>query len=101
MGTHYYISSLTMKVMGYVSLLLALCLLTTSAAPAPMLDPVSIAFSTAGGLALTAGTNVITIPTSTLLLGKVIGIKGLLLHHLAANQQNSENEEGNQEEFGN
>merc|ERR1711881_337384 len=72
---HYYLGSLTMNTMGYVSLLLALCLLSTSAAPAPFLDPVSLAFTTAGGLALTAGTSTITIPTSTLLLGKAIGVK--------------------------
>merc|ERR1711881_812558 len=91
---HYYLGSLTMNTMGYVSLLLALCLLSTSAAPAPILDPVSIAFSAAaGGLTLTAGTSAITIPTSTLLLGKAIGIKGLVLNHLATNQQNRETPE--------
>lgn len=75
-----------MKVMGFVALALACFLLTASAAPAPapepFFDPASLAFTAAGGLVLTAGTSVITIPTATLLAGKAIAIKGLVLKAL-------------------
>merc|ERR1712060_770983 len=47
---------LNMKVMGFVVLALACCLLAVSGAPAPIVDPVSVAFTAAGGLVLTAGT---------------------------------------------
>merc|ERR1712203_278824 len=54
---------LNMKVMGFVVLALACCLLSVSGAPAPLVDPVSVAFTAAGGLVLTAGTATATIPT--------------------------------------
>merc|ERR1739840_26254 len=77
---------LNMKVMGFVVLALACCLLSVSGAPAPIIDPVSVAFTAAGGLVLTAGTATATIPTAALLAGKAIVIKGLLLNQLLAEQ---------------
>merc|ERR1711981_87129 len=67
---------LNMKVMGFVVLALACCLLSVSGAPAPIVDPVSVAFTAAGGLVLTAGTATATIPTAALLAGKAIVIRG-------------------------
>merc|ERR1711941_88141 len=49
-------NQLNMKVMGFVVLALACCLLSVSGAPSPIVDPVSVAFTAAGGLVLTAGT---------------------------------------------
>merc|ERR1712032_37216 len=47
------ISSLTMKVMGLIALTLAVCLVSASAQPIFLIDPITAAtFSTAGGLAL-------------------------------------------------
>merc|ERR1712183_91365 len=77
---------LNMKVMGFVVLALACCLLSVSGVPAPIVDPVSVAFTAAGGLVLTAGTATATIPTAALLAGKAIVIKGLLLNQLLAEQ---------------
>jgi len=74
------------KTQGFVVLALACCLLSVSGAPAPIIDPVSVAFTAAGGLILTAGTATATIPTAALLAGKAIVIKGLLLNHLLAEQ---------------
>ena len=82
-------------VQGLIVLAMAACLVSFStAAPAPapapfgIIDPLSaIAFTTAGGLVLTAVSgSVVTIPTSTLLLGKAIVLKGALLKHLASEQ---------------
>ena len=71
---------------------MAACLVSFStAAPAPIFfpDPVStIAFTTAGGLVLTAVSgSAVTIPTATLLLGKAVVLKGALLAALAAREQ--------------
>merc|ERR1712226_46371 len=52
----------------------------------PDVDPVSVAFTAAGGLVLIAGTATATIPTAALLAGKAIVIKGLLLNQLLAEQ---------------
>merc|ERR1712128_108861 len=87
-------SSLIMKFMGLIVFAMAACLLSfPTAAPAPsptfLLDPLStVAFTTAGGLVLTAASgSALTIPTSTLLLGKAVALKGALLAALAAEQK--------------
>merc|ERR1712080_88864 len=97
----------TMKVMGLVILALAGCVMYSSAspAPAPIFAPIvvapavataaattsaaSVAFSTAAGLVFTnaAGVATLTIPTSTLFLGKAVALKGAVLAALAANSQ--------------
>merc|ERR1711890_167476 len=85
----------TMKVMGLVILALAGCVMYSSAspAPAPLFAPIvvapaaaataaattsaaSVAFSTVAGLVFTnaAGVATLTIPTSTLLLGKAVAL---------------------------
>merc|ERR1712222_229891 len=83
------ISSLTMKVMGLIALTLAVCLVSASAQPIFLIDPISTAtFTTAGGLALTAASGAgLTIPTSTLVLGKVAAAKALLLKAYLASRE--------------
>merc|ERR1712020_752935 len=83
-------SSLTMKVMGLIALTLAVCLVSASAQPIFLLNPITAAsFTTAGGLVLTpAAGAALTIPTSTLLLGKAAAAKALLLKaYLASREQ--------------
>merc|ERR1712018_100660 len=83
-------SSLTMKVMGLIALTVAMCLLsTTIAQPVFLLDPITAAsFTTAAGLGLTAASGAtLTIPTSTLLLGKLAAVKKLALLKILADQQ--------------
>ena len=87
---------------GLVILALASCVMDSSASPAPAPAPIlpivvaapaasaaSVAFSTAAGLVFTnaAGVATLTIPTSTLLLGKAVALKGAVLAALAANSQ--------------
>ena len=77
---------------GLIVFAMAACLVSFStAAPAPapfFIDPLStVAFTTAGGLVLTAASgSAVTIPTATLLLGKAVVLKGALLAHLASEQ---------------
>merc|ERR1712045_637320 len=83
-------SSLTMKVMGLIALTLAVCLVSASAQPIFLLNPINAAsFTAAGGLVLTpAAGAALTIPTSTLLLGKAAAAKALLLKaYLASREQ--------------
>merc|ERR1711918_338275 len=87
---------LNMKVMGFVVLALACCLLSVSGAPAPFVDPITIGFTAATGLTLTAGTASAVIPTASLLAGKAIVIKGLLLSQLLAEQAAKKEEGGEQ-----
>merc|ERR1711878_94301 len=83
-------SSLTMKVMGLIALTLAVCLVSASAQPIFLLNPITAAsFTAAGGLVLTAASGgALTIPTSTLVLGKAAAAKLLLLKALAAARDN-------------
>merc|ERR1711890_33512 len=103
-------SCFKMKVMGLLILALACSVMNTTAAPAPApfslpgiivsapaaaataataATSASVAFSTIGGLVFTnaAGIATLTIPTSTLFLGKAVALKGAVLAALAANSQ--------------
>jgi len=76
-----------MKVMGlFCFVLSAICLLsTTMAAPAP-LDAISTIALGSTGLVITAASGAVTtIPAATLLLGKAVAVKGLVLKSLASN----------------
>ena len=74
---------------GLIAVTLAVCLVSTASAQ-PLLLPAgaTAAFTTAGGLVLTsaAGT-VTTIPTSSLILGKLAVAKKLAILKLLADQQ--------------
>ena len=73
---------------GLIALTLAVCLVSASAQPIFFVDPISTAaFTTAGGLVLTAASgSALTIPTSTLILGKAAAAKALLLKALIASR---------------
>ena len=75
---------------GLIALTLAVCLVSASAQPIFLLDPITASsFTTAGGLVLTAASGgALTIPTSTLVLGKAAAAKLLLLKALAAARDN-------------
>ena len=76
-----------MKVMGFIALTLAVCLVTASAQPLFLAPGITAAFTVNGGLVLSsaatataAAATLATIPTSTLILGKgLIAAKALLL----------------------
>ena len=82
---------ITFNSQGLIYLTLSALLLTASGAPAPIFlpDPLTaVAFSAAGGLALTAASGaVLTIPTNAILLGKALVLKGALLGALAAQEE--------------
>ena len=84
-----YKSNLFYILQGLFAVTFSTLLLTTSAAPIFLPDPITAAvFTAAGGLVLTAASgSALTIPTSTILLGKVLGLKGILLGVLAAQQE--------------
>ena len=65
---------------------MAACLVSFSTAAPTFIDPIStVAFTTAGGLVLTAASgSTVTIPTATLLLGKAVALKGAALKVLAS-----------------
>merc|ERR1712062_258327 len=71
--TKEYTSSLTMKVMGLFAVTLAACLMSmTIGQPLFFPEPVSTAFTTAGGLVVTgvtSGATLASIPTGALVLG--------------------------------
>ena len=71
-----------------IALTLAVCLVSASAQPIFFVDPISAAsFTAAGGLVLTAASgSALTIPTSTLILGKAAAAKALLLKALIASR---------------
>merc|ERR1712018_1062447 len=87
--TKEYTSSLTMKVMGFFAITLAVCLVSMTVGQPLFLEAgTTAAFTTVGGLVFTnaAGTAVATIPTAALLLG--LGAKKVaLLKLLQASQQ--------------
>ena len=66
-----------------------MCMLTATAQPIVLLDPITAAtFTTAAGLGLTAASGAtLTIPTSTLVLGKLAAAKKLLLLKALADSQ--------------
>ena len=76
-----------MKVMGFIALTLAVCLVTASAQPLFLAPGITAAFTIADGLVLSsaatataAAATLATIPTSTILVGKgLIAAKALLL----------------------
>ena len=74
-----------------IAITVAMCLLaTTTAQPVFLLDPITATtFTTAAGLGLTAASGAtLTIPTSTLILGKIAAAKKLALLKILADQQN-------------
>ena len=83
------IQNLSYVKQGLFAVTVSTLLLTTSAAPIFLPDPITAAaFTTAGGLVLTAASGTaLTIPTSTILLGKLLGLKGVLLGVLASQQE--------------
>merc|ERR1712117_3467 len=91
--TKEYTSSLTMKVMGFFAITLAICLVSMTVGQPLFLEAgTTAAFTTVGGLVFTnaAGTAVATIPTAALLLG--LGAKKIaLLKLLQASQEEQRN----------
>merc|ERR1711988_403870 len=93
--TKEYTSSLTMKVMGFFAITLAVCLVSmTVSQPLFFEAGTTAAFTAAGGLVFTnaAGTAVATIPAAALLLG--LGAKKVALYKLLQDHQQQQQRAG-------
>ena len=88
-----------MKVMGFIALTLAVCLVTASAQPLFLAPGITAAFTVADGIVLSsaavaggaAATTLATIPTANLLLGKGLVAAKLLLLKKAIDDANNKN----------
>merc|ERR1712026_557752 len=89
--TKEYTSSLTMKVMGFFAITLAVCMVSMTVSQPLFFEAGTTA---AGGLVFTnaAGTAVATIPTAALLLG--LGAKKVALYKLLQDHQQQQQRAG-------